>query len=102
MQVKKTEVLKSDIAESREETKEELESRILAEMQKTDLLVSKHVDQKVTSTCYNNFNAHGYIHNDCYCGDFYTSSSCSTGIGCYGYNGHFYCNPSYWDEKCCY
>jgi hypothetical protein len=96
MQVKKTEAPKSDIGESREETKgiiEELESRRLAEMQKTNLLVSKHVDQKGPWT---------YVNGNWLCGDFYTSSSCSTGWGCYGYNGHFYCNPSYWDEKCCY
>lgn len=41
------------------------------------------------------------LYSNCHCGDFYTSSACSTGWGCKGNNGQFYCNPSYWVDKCC-
>lgn len=55
--------------------------------------VTKKIEEKQIYTWFN-----GAWH----CGDFYTSAACSTGWGCKGYNGEFYCNPSYWDRYCCY
>lgn len=64
------------------------------ELNKNYHIASKKVNEKTIWTCFDN--------GLCLCGDFYTSSVCSAGFGCYGYNGQFYCNQSYWSSMCCY
>lgn len=80
----------------------------LPSLEKSINLISKNRDasNRIT-TCWNYSVLSSYpylanlINGNCHCGDFYTSNSCSSGWGCKGNNGEFYCNPSYWVEKCC-